>query len=204
MPAKGEYSMDIFNRMPALRVRLILFEELFVMQKKNIIALVEAGVMVGLSYVLNLIVLFQMPQGGSVTLGSMVPIILISVRRGPYWGILTGVLAGLMQFILGRQYSLHPLSIILDYLLAYGIIGIVAYFGKKRVNIASGTLLAVFLRFVSHVVSGAIIFYEYAGDQNPWIYSIIYNGSFLVPELAVTLILSLLILSSSHVLNPGE
>ena len=168
------------------------------MKKEKITALVESGVMVALSYVLNLIVLFQMPQGGSVSLGSMVPIIIISARRGPYRGMATGALAGLLQFILGKQFSLHPLSIILDYVLAYALIGVVGYFGKKRINICLGILFSVFLRFVSHVLSGAIIFYEYAGEQNPWIYSIIYNGTFLLPELDISVILSLLISSSTQ------
>lgn len=168
------------------------------MKKEKIAALVESGTMAALSYVLNLIIVFQMPQGGSISLGSMVPIIIISVRRGPYWGMATGALAGLLQFILGKQFSLHPLSIVLDYVLAYALIGVVGYFGKKRSMICFGILVSVFLRFVSHVLSGAIIFYECAGDQNPWLYSIIYNGTYLLPELVITIILSLLILSSSH------
>lgn len=171
------------------------------MKKHNLTALIEAGTMTALSYILNLIVLFQMPQGGSVSAGSMVPLIILGVRRGPFWGIWAGAASGLLQFILGKQFSLHPLSILLDYILAYAVIGIVGFFGKNKVNISLGIGLAVFLRFVSHVLSGAIVFYEYAGTQNPWIYSIIYNGTFLLPEFIITLVLSLLILSSKQIIN---
>lgn len=169
------------------------------MKKKKISTLIESGIMAALSYILNMIVLFQMPQGGSVSLGAMVPLIILSVRRGAGAGILAGAVSGLLQFILGRQFSLHPLSIFLDYIFAYALIGIVGIFGKKKLKISVGIVVAVFLRFVSHVVSGAIVFYEYAGAQNPWIYSIIYNGSFMLPELAITLVLSMLLLSSKQI-----
>lgn len=171
------------------------------MRKQKLTALIEAGIMVALSYVLNLIILFQMPQGGSVSMGSMVPIIILSIRRGPKIGILAGAVTGLLQFILGKQFSIHPLSILLDYILAYAVIGIVGYFGKNKIKISAGICIAVFLRFISHVLSGAIVFYEYAGSQNPWIYSIVYNGTFLIPELIITIGISILLLSSKQIAN---
>jgi len=171
------------------------------MRKTNLTALVEAGIMTALSYLLNLITLFQMPQGGSVSAGAMVPIIIMGIRRGPAWGVATGVATGLLQFILGKQFSLHPLSIILDYILAYAVIGLVGYFGKNKLKISIGIFVVVLARFACHVVSGAIVFYEYAGAQNPWIYSMIYNGTFLLPELIITLIITVTLTSSKQIIN---
>lgn len=171
------------------------------MRKTNLTALVEAGIMTALSYLLNLITLFTMPQGGSISAGAMVPIIIMGVRRGPAWGVATGIATGIVQFILGPKFSYHPVSIILDYVLAYAVIGLIGYFGKNKLKISIGIFVVVFARFVCHVLSGVIVFASFAEGQNPWIYSIIYNGSFLIPELIITLIISLALISNKRIIE---
>jgi len=141
-----------------------------------------------------MIKMFKMPQGGSVTLGSMVPLLLFGLRWGKSWGGLVGCVFGILNFILGTESVFHPLSFIFDFLVPFTLIGFFAgMFNKGIKGIFIGTFLGFFGRFVSHVLSGAIVFYEYAGDQNPWIYSIIYNGSYLLPELVISFIVVILL-----------
>lgn len=163
------------------------------MKNKKLIAMTESAVMAALSLILNFIIVFKMPQGGSITLGAMVPIMVVALRRGPGWGILTGVLSGLLQFITTGQAA-HPLSILLDYLLAYGILGIAGCFKGSLPKITLGMTFAIFLRLVSHVLCGATVFASYAPEgQNPWAYSIGYNASYMVPEWIITTVITVLL-----------
>ena len=75
------------------------------MKNTNVRMLVEAGVMIALAQVLSYVVIYQMPQGGSVTAGSMVPILLFAVRWGTAQGLLAGAVYGILQFILGPKWS---------------------------------------------------------------------------------------------------
>lgn len=165
----------------------------------------EAGIMLALAQVLSMVELFKMPQGGTITPGSMVPIIMFAVRWGLGPGVLVGVVYGIMQMLLGG-YVLVPIQAILDYPLAYGFIGLVglghSYYEriakendrKAYISIGCLTVLAIFLRMMSHVVSGVVFFYEYAGEMNPWIYSLGYNGSFLAVEALICILLLVLLL----------
>ena len=85
--------------------------------------LAEAGVMIALSQILSYFKLIQMPQGGTVTPGSMVPIIMFALLWGGKYGITASITYGVLQFTLGGAFSLHPLSIILDYLFGFGVLG---------------------------------------------------------------------------------
>jgi thiamine transporter len=144
------------------------------------------AIALALAVVLDFFKIYRMPQGGSVTLGSMVPIILISLWYGPEIGMLTGMLYGIISLILG-PWIVHPLQVILDYPLAFLLLGTSGFF---RNNKYLGTSLAVVLRFISHVLSGVIFFGEYAAPgQSPLMYSMIYNGSFLGVELIICLVL---------------
>lgn len=160
------------------------------MKKLKTNAVTEAAFMAALSIVFSFIIVWTMPQGGSVTVGCMLPIFLITFRRGAIYGILTGVVSGLLQF-LASGITLHPLSIILDYILAYAVIGTAGcggIFRKGHIRIAAGTALGCLMRFSVHFISGGIIFAAYAPPaQNPWIYSALYNTSYMIPETCVTL-----------------
>lgn len=165
--------------------------------------IVEAGIMVALATILSYIKLYHMPQGGSVTAGSMVPIVLVGLRYGVKKGVLVGVLYGVLQSIL-EPYVVHPVQYVLDYPLAFGLLGLSGV-GKNiyskvsqkglvhYVAIVCGVCLGIFGRFASHVTAGAVFFKEYAGDQNAWIYSSIYNGTFLSLELVITAVVILLL-----------
>ncbi|MBU5593283.1 energy-coupled thiamine transporter ThiT [Clostridium sp. MSJ-4] len=147
--------------------------------------MVHIGIAVALSIVLKMFRIMQMPMGGSVTLGSMIPIIFIAYVYGPRIGYLTGLIFGVMDLLLGATV-VHPIQLLIDYILAFGLLGVAGYFKN---NISLGTLVAIALRCLCHVISGVVFFYENAGGKNVWIYSISYNGTYLIPEAIIAMII---------------
>lgn len=111
-----------------------------------------------------------------------------AIRWGGKWGVITCMAYGIIDFLLGFKFSLHFLSILLDYILGYGAIGVAGFFGNSRVRAIWGVTAGCALRWVCSVVSGAVVFASYApAGQNPWIYSMIYNASYMVPELVINM-----------------
>lgn len=154
--------------------------------------LVEAGMSIAIAFVLHLITLFHMPQGGSITAAHLVPLLLFAFRWGGKAGMVVGFVYGLVQFLLGFKFSIHIASIFLDYGLAYAMIGVAGFFRDSKVGLVCGTFVACFLRLCVSVISGSVIFGAYAPEgTNPWIYSIIYNISYLGPDFLVNVIVLL-------------
>ncbi len=163
--------------------------------------IVEAGLMIALSMILAQFKIFRMPAGGSVTPGSMIPILIFAMRWGWKQGVFVGMVFGLFQMVLGG-YVIHPAQALLDYPIAFGCLGI-AGFAKNSVKkvisshtmkgifvTASATIIAVTLRMVAHVLSGVIFFApEGATFTTPaaWTASIAYNGTFLIAELVIAI-----------------
>lgn len=171
------------------------------MKKKwSVRMLTEGGVMIALSILLSYIKIYQSPQGGSVTAGSMIPIMFFAMRWGVGPGVFVGSIYGILHFIL-KPYFFHPVQVLLDYPVAYGFLGLAGIATIKngkldwedRFLIFISILLAIGGRFVSHILSGVIFFAEYAGEQNPWIYSSIYNAGYLIPELIISSIILMLL-----------
>ena len=168
------------------------------MQKQNkTTALVECAVMVALATVLSMIKVYQMPLGGSITALSMLPICLFSLRWGTGWGLVAGGLHALVQMGLDLGavvgWGLSPVAlvgcIVLDYLLAFTLLGLAGVFRKKgKWGMFFGILLAMALRFACHLASGTLIFDIWLPEEwtNPFLYSVCYNGSFMLPELILT------------------
>lgn len=149
--------------------------------------LTETAVCAAMATILGFLKLFEMPQGGSVSL-AMVPILFIAIKRGPVAGCACGVLYGIISVVFaGTVY--HPASIFLDYIFAFGALGVAGFFPKTTKGIALGSIAGVCGRFVFSVISGATIFATYApAGQNPWVYSIIYQGTYMVPELVLAIV----------------
>jgi len=148
----------------------------------------ETIVMVALAGALYLIKIFTLAQGGSVTLGSMVPIFLLALRRGPRIGIIGGVAFGLVALVedvySGVEVIFYPAQVILDYPLAFGLLGLAGFFQKIPIL---GVGVGIAGRFCSHFVSGVLFFASYApAGVSPFIYSAVYNGGFLIPEFVIT------------------
>ncbi len=164
------------------------------MEQSKTRMIAEAGVAIAIAQVLSFITLFHMPQGGSIKAASMVPLMIFAYRWGGTRGILAGVVYGILHFLLGFKSSIHYLSIILDYLVAYGVIGVCGYFKDNTTGLINGSIVAIALRWFASVTSGAVVFASYAPQgQNPWIYSMIYNASYMVPDGILNIIVLLFV-----------
>ena len=127
----------------------------------------------------------------------MVPILWLSLRRGPKIGLFTGTVYGLVQLAVMPQVY-YPTQVLLDYPLAFGCLGLAGFFQKRALG---GVAISVTGRFVMHLVSGAIFFAEFAPEgMNPWVYSAVYNGSYMLPEMVISLFI-IYLLKKSNVLN---
>lgn len=150
--------------------------------------LVYSALGIALAFVTSYIKLWEMPMGGSVTLLSMLFICLIGYWFGLKYGLITGIAFGLLQFIID-PYMLSIPQVILDYPLAFGALGLSGLFCNKKFGLQIGYVVGVVGRFVCSTLSGVIFFADYAPEgMNPWVYSIVYQGSYLGAELVLTLI----------------
>ena len=166
---------------------------IFCRKKWNTRMVTYGAVCIALSSVLSMIKIWKMPQGGSITAASMLPLMLFSYVYGMGPGCLVGALYGVLQFII-EPYFLSLPQMLLDYPIAFGMMGLAGLFSKmddENLGLTVGVVLASVGRFVAAVLSGVIFFAEYAGDQNPWVYSIVYNGSYMLPECIICVILCL-------------
>lgn len=188
------------------------------MNQNDVKKMVVSAIMVALSAVLSLIKIVEMPFGGSVTLLSMLPVALVSVMYGIGWGLGTGFVSAVIQLIfgitmdglLGWGLTAQVLagSIVLDYLLPFTLIGLAGIFRKYGyLGVCLGTALAVALRFLSHFASGIILwanFEEFVAFGQTWVghpvlYSLCYNGAYMLPELIITVIGTVLLFRSKQV-----
>lgn len=166
----------------------------------------EAGVMIALAKILSFIKLFEMPMGGSVTLASMAPILFFAIRWGWKKGLLVGLVYGLVDYLLGG-YTVHPLQVLLDYPLAYMMLG---FAGLQRASESDSffshlpsLILAVALRLAMHVLSGCVFYstidFTEAGASLSqaftlsnmgagFVYSLQYNGAFLGADFLLCLV----------------
>ena len=162
--------------------------------------LVYGGMCVALAFILSYIRLYKMPQGGSITLVSMFPIILYAMVFGPVAGIIAGVANGFLQLI-QDPWLVNWAQAFLDYPLAFGFLGLAGlaprFIKNTQVRTVMAVSIAVLGRGLMHFLSGFIFFAEYAPEgQSPIAYSLIYNSSYIIPELIITLILSLILVAT--------
>lgn len=164
----------------------------------NVKRLVLTAMLIALAAALSLVKIWQMPLGGSITLFSMLPIVIISIEYGVGWGMAGAFIYSLVQmaFDIGAvlSWGLSPVAVVgtilLDYILAYSSLGISGVFRKKGVlGICAGVFIALLLRFICHLISGTIIFdiWMPKGWLNPFVYSVCYNGLYMLPELVLTM-----------------
>lgn len=187
------------------------------MDKKKLHVLVEGAIMVALAFGLSLLPKFipflNLPWGGSITLFSMLPIVVYSIRNGVKNGLLCSFAYSLTQLAQGifmdglLGWGLTPIMLIscmfLDYIGAFTVIGFAGMFRKNEMKgWIVGTVLVIFARYVLHVISGAVIFatagklWEGLNITEPWLYSLVYNGCYMLPELIFTTIGAVLLFKS--------
>lgn len=164
--------------------------------------LTETAIMLALAVALSYIQIFSLPMGGSVTLFSQVPIIIIGYRYGWKWGCLTGVIYGLLEMLLQglgnfayvKGIGAYLILILADYVIAFMALGLGGALFKKAIKnqavaLGLGAFVGSALRFVCHFISGVTIWGEYAdGWKSVWIYSLGYNGSYMAAEAAISII----------------
>ena len=179
------------------------------MQKKpDIKKLTMSAVMIALSTVLSLVTVMKMPLGGSVTLFSMLPVCMLSIMYGCRWGAVCAFIYSLGQLALDiagvAGWGLTPVAfagcVVFDYLAAFTVLGLAGMFRAKGVpGYIAGIALAVALRMVSHIISGVIFFSSWAPEGwNPFVYSLSYNGAYMVPEFIFTFAGAIILLKEPH------
>ncbi len=215
------------------------------MKKTNLYWLVESAVMIALAAVLELVakmVIPEMPFGGQVTIVSMLPVVLVGWKYGISKGVITGFVYSLVQMALGVKTIsslIMPASedylgslgnvllmFILDYIVAYTVLGLGAMYKKKitnnTVSLALGAFTVLSLRYISHIISGYILygvwaewfftqdgFYSWGetimntfnGNALSLVYSIIYNGFYMIPEIIITTIVATIISKIPQITN---
>jgi thiamine transporter len=159
----------------------------------NALILAEVAIFVALATALSFIIVYTLPQGGSITAGSMVPILWLALRRGPKIGLAAAVLYGIVQLVV-MPFAYDPIQVLLDYPLAFGCLGLAGFFRKWPIV---GVVVGISGRFVMHFLSGVFYFAAvYAPRLNPYFYSAVYNGSYLLPEMAISIFIIYLLQKS--------
>lgn len=174
--------------------------------------LVEGAAMVALATVLSYIRIIKMPWGGSVTLLSMLPIVIFSIKNGVKNGLIVSFVFSLIQFGQGVLdglfgWGLTPVSlvacIVIDYLLAFTVLGLAGIFKEKGTSgWILGTVLAIVLRLFCHFLSGVLIWGSFGelwggfSTESTVLYSLCYNGAYMVPEIIFTTIGAVVLLKA--------
>ena len=176
----------------ALAGLVILAVVLLIIRKEKFTPkmLATGAVCMAIAFVLSFIALYKMPTGGSVTPASMLPIIAFAWAFGAPAGILVGIAYGVLQLTQG-MYFLNPVQFLFDYILPFAFLGFAGFFKKK--NLIPAIIIVCVLRFLSHYTAGVVFWGEYAPPgQAPWLYSLIYNGSYMLPDTIICVAVALI------------
>ena len=168
--------------------------------------------MIALATILSFIQIVKFPWGGAITVLSMLPIVFFSLRYGVKSGMGIAFVYSLIQLAQGIADGLFGWGltttaliacIFIDYIFAFSVLGIAGIFGNKRIgSIIGGTVLALLCRFVFHYISGVLIFNSF-GElwegfviENSWLYSLLYNGAYMLPEIIFTTVGAIVLLKT--------
>ncbi len=154
--------------------------------------------MIALAGALSFFKIFTLPEAGSVTLGSTVPIFVLSFRRGPKVGMAAGLCLGIIVLAI-EPFVYNPFQFVLDYPLPFALLGIAGFFpGRPIVGVGAG----IFARFLCHFTSGSLYFCAF---MDPYftscpVYSAVYNASYLIPEFLIAALI-VYVLARRHILT---
>ncbi len=167
--------------------------------KRKLLALCEGAVFVAMAQVLSYLKLFELPQGGSITLG-MLPIFLYCVRWGFGPGMLASFVYSVLQLVLDTAFFVGWQSILGDYIVAFTVLGLAGLFHKQKYGLFYGTVLGCLARFTVAWIVGATLWAEYMPDSffgmtmtSPWFYSALYNGSYMLVDMILCLVVGALL-----------
>ncbi len=175
--------------MPPFSAAFLIFRRIFM--KTNTQKLTLCAVVVALSTLLSAIKIFHLPLGGSVTLASMVPIIVLSFFVPVKWALTASFACSLIQLMNpylppAKNFSIFIIAILFDYIFAFGSIGLAGFFSKfmpKRIKYTLSCMIVIFLRFLCHATAGVLVW------KTIWVESVIYNGSYMIFELIISTIM---------------
>lgn len=162
-------------------------------------ALCEAAAFICLAQILSYIRLYQFPQGGSIDV-AMLPIVIFAVRWGVGWGAGAGLVYGTLHYLLGSGFAIDWTTIVMDYMVAFAALGLGAgLFHGKKYGVFWGSITGSLLRFLAHWTVGALVWGKWMPDEffgmtmtNPWIYSLLYNGPYMLCDLVLICLLAAL------------
>lgn len=175
-------------------------------KKQRLLMIAESAIMLALSTALSLIAFAPWPAGGSITVFSMLPVLVIAYRYGTKWGLGVGAIYGLIQMVLGLStlsYATNAWAavciILFDYVVAFGVLGFGGLFRKAKnqaIGFSLGVIVACVLRFLCHFLTGITVWADYSDGIWPVvIYSLSYNGSYMLPELVITVAVGAVLMS---------
>lgn len=180
------------------------------MKNKQLRALCEGAIMVALAQVLGYIKISPLPSGGSVSF-VMLPIFIYCARWGFARGLIASFALGALQFLLDGGFAIGWQSIIGDYILAYGVLGIAGLFSRKKYGFFYGVAIGTVARFLVAWVVGATIWAEYMPEKffglsmsSPWIYSALYNGSYILLCAALYIVVGMIFYKPMEKFLRGE
>lgn len=159
------------------------------------------ALMVALALVIEILstFIFPLPQGGNVSLVAL-PLLILGYFYGVPLAMFGGILVGVMQGLFVPPFVVSPIQYLLDYVFSFMFMGMGGFLlntkiGNKNIALSLGIIVSLLLRYFGHVISGTIFFAEYAGEQLPIIYSLIYNSTYMIPTLIVTLLTAPIVLN---------
>lgn len=170
-------------------------------KNSNLVRLTECSVMLALSIALSFTVIIKMPMGGRVSILSMLPVSLISVKYGIKTGLPTAFLLSLFHlvqsiisgdvFVYCETFGVVLFVALFDYILpftALGLAGLAKTIKKNSIPVTLACIaVCMFIRFACHFITGCTIWGQWAEDgMSPYIYSMLYNGGYMLPEAVLT------------------
>ena len=185
-------------------------------RQRSIYALCQSAIFIALATILSFLPVYEMPMGGSVTMASMLPILFIGIKFGPKWGMGSSLVYMLIQLaqalIKGNVfiYCVGAGAVIIcalfDYVVPFSILGLSFVAAPKKgekLNVVKVLVtfgILIFIRFLCHFITGMVIWKQWAPEgMGPFLYSLSYNGSYMLPELVLTLIVASFLISSKQI-----
>ncbi len=166
-------------------------------------AISYAAVCIAMSFALSYLRIVKLPQGGAITIASLLPLMIYSYMFGTRKGIFAGAIYGILE-ALHDPYIIHPAQFILDYPLAFGCIGLTGMFAQNKslqkvpqLQFALGAVVAGLCRFVMHYFSGVFAFGAFAPEgQSVYVYSLVYQAAYVLPDMAIAIAVGVFVFSS--------
>ena len=182
------------------------------MKNTKVRLLAESAILLALAIVLSFVKIWEMPLGGSITLLSMLPIMLIAIKNGTAWGVGTAFVFSLFQLVQAvMEGNVFPycgtlgivvLCVLFDYLVPFTVLGFCAIGKKfavgkvKNLGLYLGIAGVCIVRFLCHFTTGVVIWGQWAEGMSKGVYSLLYNGQYMLPEMILTLIAAVILLNA--------